>query len=184
MKRHKLARVATALSCVGLLVPNAAFAAAPVAPATHVKDVALRAGGLLVGQVVDQQGVVRAGTPVSIQFNGREVVSTTTDSNGVFAAKGLRGGQYQLLTPQGGSVCRLWAADTAPPSARPGALVVFGDQVIRGQNEGAPPCPPAGGPMNSWVDWLKTHPYLVAGTVGAAIAIPLVLADDDFDSGS
>lgn len=164
-----------------MLLPASAFAAAPAPAVTN--DVALRTGGLLLGQVVDQQGVAKAGIPVSIQFAGKEVVSTTTDSNGVFAAKGLRGGQYQLLTPQGGSVCRLWAADTAPPAARPAALVVFGDQVVRGQGE-VPPCPPSGGPMNSWVGWMKAHPYLVAGTVAAAIAIPLALADDDFDSGS
>jgi len=167
-----------------MLIPPSAFAAGPIAPTTPISDVALRPGGLLVGQVVDQQGVARVNMPVSIQFAGREVVSTTTDSNGVFAAKDLRGGQYQILTPGGGSVCRFWAADTAPPSARPAALVVFGDQVIRGQGVVPPPPPPAGGPMNSWVEWMKMHPYLVAGTVGTAIAVPLVLATDDWDSGS
>lgn len=184
MKLHRPGNIAAAIACVGMLFPTSAFAATPLAAPTRVNDVALRTGGLLVGQVVDQQGVAKAGTPVSIQFADREVVSTTTDSNGVFAAKGLRGGQYQLLTPGGGSVCRLWAADTAPPAARPAALVVFGDQVIRGQGEVPPPIPQGGGPMNSWVEWLKMHPYLVAGSVGTAIAVPLVLATDDFDSGS
>src|SRR6478672_12103689 len=118
MKLHTSCTIAAALACVGMLIPASAFAATPFAPTTPASDVALRSGGLLVGQVVDQQGVARVNTPVSIQFAGREVVSTTTDSNGVFAAKDLRGGQYQILTPQGGNVCRLWAADTAPPSAR------------------------------------------------------------------
>src|SRR5207244_11669104 len=129
--------------------------------ANAANDVALRAGGLLVGQVVDQQGVAKVGTPVSVQFAGKDVVRATTDANGVFAAKGLRGGQYQLLTPLGGSVCRLWADNTAPPAARPAALIVSGNQVVRGQGEVPPPYPQGGGPMNSWVNWLKCHPYLL-----------------------
>lgn len=185
MKLHGLGRIAAAVACFGMIAPTSVLAITPpAAPApAATSDVALRAGGLLVGQVVDQQGVAKAGAPVSIQFTGKEVVRTTTDANGVFAAKGLRGGQYQLLTPQGGSVCRLWAADTAPPAARPAALIVSGGQVVRGQGE-APPGPPQGGPTNSWVNWIKAHPYIVAGTTAAAIAVPLALAEDDSDSGS
>jgi hypothetical protein len=173
MKSHRLGSIAAAIACFGMVLPTSAIAATPTAAAPN-SDVALRTGGLLVGQVVDQQGVAKAGTPVSVQFAGREVVNTTTDANGVFAAKGLRGGQYQLVTPQGGSVCRLWAADTAPPSARPAALVVSGNEVVRGQ----------GGPAGAWVGWMKAHPYITAGTVATAIAVPLVLASDDSDHGS
>jgi hypothetical protein len=154
-----------------MMLPTSALAAVPPSAAKNT-DVALRSGGLLVGQVVDQQGVAKANTPVSIQFAGKEVARTTTDADGVFAAKGLRGGQYQIVTPQGMNDCRLWAAETAPPSARPAALVVSGNQVVRGM--------PGGGV----VDWVKAHPYLTAGTVAAAIAIPLALADDDGDNGS
>jgi hypothetical protein len=173
MKSQGLGSIAAAIACFGMVLPTSAMAAAPAAAAPN-SDVALRTGGLLVGQVVDQQGVAKAGTPVSVQFAGKEVVNTTTDANGVFAAKGLRGGQYQLVTPQGGSVCRLWAADTAPPSARPAALVVSGNEVVRGQ----------GGPGGAWVGWVKSHPYITAGTVAAAIAIPLALASNDDDHGS
>ncbi len=129
MKFQAIGKFAASAACVAMALPLPAFAVAPTAPATN--DVALRAGGLLVGQVLDQQGVAKAGTPVSVQFAGKEVVNTTSDANGVFAAKGLRGGQYQLVTPQGGSVCRLWAPDTAPPSARPAALVISGNEVVR-----------------------------------------------------
>ncbi|HVT26684.1 MAG TPA: carboxypeptidase-like regulatory domain-containing protein [Lacipirellulaceae bacterium] len=176
MKIHRLGSIATAVACLGMVLSQSAMAAAPAAGALN--DVALRAGGLLVGQVVDQQGVAKAGMPVSIQFAGKEVAKTTTDKNGVFAAQGLRGGQYQLVTPTGGTVCRLWAPNTAPPSARPAALVVSGNQVVRGQGVDG------GGPMHSWVGWVKTHPYITAGTVAAAVAIPIALADDDFDHGS
>jgi hypothetical protein len=173
MKFQAIGKIATSVACIAMALPLPAFAVSPAAPATN--DVALRAGGLLVGQVLDQQGVAKTGTPVSVQFAGKEVVTTTSDANGVFAAKGLRGGQYQLVTPQGASVCRLWAPETAPPSARPAALVISGNEVVRAQG---------GGPINSWVCWAKMHPYIVAGTVTAAIAVPVALASTDFGSGS
>lgn len=172
MKFQRFGAIAAAVACVGMILPTSAVAAAPAVAANN-SDIALRTGGLLVGQVVDQQGVAKAGMPVSVQFAGKEVVNTTTDKNGVFAAKGLRGGQYQLVTPQGDSACRLWAADTAPPSAGPAALVVLNNDVVRGN-----------GPGSAWVGWMKAHPYITAGTVVTAIAIPLALASDDNDHGS
>jgi hypothetical protein len=137
----------------------------------HQSDVALRHGGVLVGQVVDQQGAAKAGALVSVQYANHEVVRTTSDANGVFAAQGLRGGQYQLVTEDGISVCRLWAPDTAPPAARPAALLVSGNNVVRGQW--------GGGPMHQWLGWVKAHPYITAGVIATAIAVPLALADDD-----
>lgn len=174
MKRMFFGKVAAAIACFGMVAPPAAFA---VEPAGHVQpsfggvDVALRSGGVLVGQVVDQQGTAQANKVVSVQYANQEVVRTTTDANGVFAARGLRGGQYQILTDDGISVCRLWAAETAPPSARPAALVVADGSVVRGQW--------GRGPMHQWVGWVKSHPYITAGAIAAAIAIPLALADDD-----
>ena len=169
MKRNSFGTMAAAVACLGMMLPAPALA---VGPAANVgTDVALRAGGMLVGQVVDPQGVAKAAAPVSIRYGQHEVVQTTTDANGVFAAQGLRGGQYQLVTENGVSVCRLWAVDTAPPAARPAALLVCGDQAVRGQW--------SGGPMGDWVGWVKAHPYITAGVVAAAIAIPIALADDD-----
>lgn len=170
MKRGSLGTWATAVATFGILLPSTVLATTPVPSTT---DIALRPGGVLLGQVVDPQGVAKVGTPVSILFAGKEVARTTTDENGVFAAKGLRGGQYQLNTVEGRKACRLWAAETAPPSARPAALVVSGNDLVRGQ-----------GPLNAWKEWLKAHPYITAGTVVTAVAVPLVMADDDWDSGS
>jgi hypothetical protein len=157
MKHNMFGSVAATVACMGMILPPSAMAAAPARPATGGSDIALRDGGLLVGQVVDAQGVAKANAKVSVRFANHEVVSTTTDKNGVFAAKGLRGGQYDLLTEDGVSTCRLWAA---------------GD-VVRGQ-----------GPVNNWVTWMKAHPYITAGTVATAIAVPVVLAnvDDDDDN--
>lgn len=182
MKRSFLQSTAAAVACLGMLMPQAAFAA-PAAPRQidagsaefRVNDVALRPGGLLVGKVVDARGLGQAGALVSVQYEGREIVRTTTDANGVFAARGLRGGQYQIQSPNGQSICRLWAEGTAPPAAKQAAVVVTGQDVVRGQF----------GYGMAWIDWMRDHPYLTAGTVAAAIAIPVALAtNDDWKPGS
>jgi len=175
MKRNSLGHVATALACLAMVMPTASFAATtePLRiERGHVHGVLDRA----VGQVVDQQGVAKANAPVSVQYANHEVARTTTDAHGVFAAKGLRGGQYQLVTEDGMTVCRLWAPETAPPVAEPAALVVSGGDAVRGQW--------GGGPMHNWIGWVKSHPYITAGVIAAAIAIPLALADDDDPAGS
>jgi hypothetical protein len=180
MKQMRFGGIAAAVACCGMVLPPSAVAAPPatgVAPASGVIDVALRPGGLIVGQVVNPQGTVQAGKAVSIQYANYEVVRTTTDANGVFAARGLRGGQYQILTEDGISVCRLWAPDTAPPGAQPAALLVSGGDVVRGQWGWIP----GTGSMHQWVGWVKAHPYITASAVAAAIAIPVAFADDDDD---
>jgi hypothetical protein len=186
MKRNSFSTLAAAVACIGLVLPPTAFAAEQVQPQQpqqpqplfRTSDVALRNGGLLVGQVVNQAGAPQAGAVVAIRYADREVVRTTTDKDGVFAAQGLRGGQYQLATENGQSICRLWAVETAPPSAQQSALIVSGQDVVRGQFG-----MPGYGPMTDWVEWIKSHPYITAGVVAAAIAIPIALSDD-WSSGS
>ena len=167
MRTKALGTWAAAVAALGVMLPPSELAAAPNS-GTH--EIALQPGGVLVGQVVDPQGVVRGGTPVSIEYAGHEVVRTTTDEHGMFAAKGLRDGQYQLKTVTGTSNCYLYAASTAPPSARSEALLVSSstDYVVRGQAH------------SGWraKEWAKRHPYLTAGTVLACVAVPLVLADN------
>jgi hypothetical protein len=189
MKRNAFTRWASAVAALGMALPSSLMAATPIAatPAVAtpvveapadaaVTDIALRPGGVLVGQVVDPQGVATAGTPVTIEFAGKEVARTTTDEHGVFAAQGLRGGQYKITTIEGSNECRLWAPETAPPSARPAALVVKGKDLVRGV--------PGGGVFQSWKEWCMAHPYITAGTVATAVAVPIIIADDDWDSGS
>ena len=165
MKRNLVGALAIAVAIVGMVLPQPVFAADPVT------GVALRPGGLLVGQVVDQQGIAKSGAPVSIRFAEHEVVRTATDQNGVFAARGLRGGLYELFTVDGMTVSRLWAPGTAPPAARPAALLISGNTAVRGQW--------SGGPMGDFVGWIKAYPQATAVITANAIAIPLALADND-----
>lgn len=159
-------RVAAAVACLGFLMPQGAFAGQPVA--ASAADIALRDGGLFVGQVVDASGKAMTKADVSIRQAGVEVATTSTDANGVFAAKGLNGGQYTVVAGGGQVNYRLWAANTAPPTANKAALVVTGADIANGQHGNG-----------GVVGWVKNHPMIVAAGVAAAIAIPLAVADDD-----
>ncbi len=171
MKSMWFKYVTSGIACLGTMIPTSVVAASGAEVPTS-SDIALREGGLLVGQVVNSQGNAVVNAPVSIRYANHEVVRTASDERGVFAARGLRGGQYELLTEQGSSTCRLWAADTAPPSAKPSALLVSGNSMVRGQ-----------GAVQNGIGWMKTHPYLTGTAIAAAIAIPIAVSDDD-DSGS
>ena len=118
---------------LGLALPGIVFAQAQPAPTPAVADVALRDGGLLLGQVVSPQGVPLVKSRVTIlDEQNREIATTTTDEQGYFGVQGLRGGVYQIVTPQGRGVYRLWPAGMAPPSSQQGVLMVVGNETIRG----------------------------------------------------
>lgn len=170
MKLRTLQRMAATLSCVGMLMPSAVLAREESQPPVAGIDIALAEGGLFVGQVVDAQGAPQVKTEVALRYQGHEVVRTITDERGVFAARGLRGGQYEVVADGYVAPCRLWAAHTAPPTARPTALIVTGSDVVAGQWTPRP-----GGVLS----WMQAHPLIVAGIVATAIAVPLALADDD-----
>jgi len=170
MKRTRIQTALAAVACVAMVLPPNALAAPP---GERSADVALRAGGMLVGQVVDQQGIAQPNHVVSIRFGEQEVVRTTTDHNGVFAAQGLRGGQYELVTDDGLGVYRLWAEETAPPAASDSVVLVSGQEVVRGQWHG--------GYGAGWLNWIRSHPYITAGIVAAAVAIPVAVASQDDD---
>ncbi|TWT87565.1 hypothetical protein Mal64_31070 [Pseudobythopirellula maris] len=174
MKRIRFVQhAAAALACVGMLFPAGTFAA-PVEVANPALDIALQEGGLLVGQVVDAQGAPLTKADVSIRQGGVEVVSVKTNEEGVYAAKGLRGGLVEVVAGEGRVAYRLWEPQTAPPAANKSALMVTGADVVNGQFGFG-----GGGAM----DFMRQHPMLVAAGIATAIAVPLALADDD-DSAS
>jgi hypothetical protein len=160
-----------------VVAPTAAIAAVPSKVSIH--DVALRPGGLLVGQLVDKAMQPMRNVPVAIHANGQAAAATTTDANGVFAVAGLRGGVHQIVAGESIETCRLWAAGTAPPQAASNLRLVPGQgRVVRGQ--WGPP--PAYSTLQAWA----TNPWVIGGVVATAIAVPVVLnnIDDDDDNGS
>jgi hypothetical protein len=136
-----------------------------------VIDVALDAGGTLQGQVVDARGEAAPRTPVSIQQLDREVARAVTDASGRFRVTGLRGGTYRIVAGEATGAYRLWAANTAPPAALPSALVVAGDQqLVRGN-------------LGQCIQFLR-NPWVVAGLVAVAIAVPVALHNAEKDDES
>lgn len=178
MKRMGLWKAgAVSLACLGMLIPtpllHSALAASgnePGDPAAAVPaDVALADGGRLLGQAVDATGRPLSETSVAVTQADREVAATQADAQGRFAVTGLRGGIYRVTAGQAEGVYRLWAPGTAPPSAQPAALVVAGDgQQVLGQS----------GPLGYW---LCCNPWIVAGLVAAAIAIPVAIHNHQID---
>jgi hypothetical protein len=130
-----------------------------------IRDVALQPGGVLTGQVLDSAGNPCAGVAVRIVRAGGAtelVAAAETTADGQFTFSELSGGVYRVETPIGAGMYRLWAPDTAPPSAVPAVLLVAGQDAVRG-NLG----------KIGWLGWT-----LIGLGVAAAIAIPLALDDD------
>ena len=184
MKQTKsLPMAAILLACAGMLIPPSVVRAAtttapssPSAPAGAVVDIALREGGALAGQVLDAQGNHLASTTVAIQSLDGLVVTAVTDPAGRFEVTGLRGGTYRIATAHGAGTYRLWAPTTAPPSARPGVLLVAGDQQVLGQWG----CYSHDRPVLRFL----SNPWVIAGLVAAAIAIPVAIHNSrDRDDG-
>lgn len=98
-----------------------------------IQDVRLREGGILTTRVVDLQGNPVVGEQVAIEYNGKQIASSVSDEDGLVAISGLRPGLHGIVTPMGGTVCRFWPADTAPPAAISVPAVVSDAEVIRGQ---------------------------------------------------
>jgi hypothetical protein len=144
MKASKLIHAAAVtIAGAGLILPQTvAWAAAPseqepalLQPAeTTITDITLATGGTLRGQVVDAQGQPVADVPVSVLHDGKAVAGTKTATDGTFAVRGLRGGTHVVMSGEHGGVYRMWASETAPPSARPGIMIVRGETTARGQS--------------------------------------------------
>lgn len=156
-----------ALATVSMMLPTSGFAMEPIAESArasiNIMDVALDKDGNLLGQVLDLQGVPMAQTTVAVVQQGEVLATTQTDAQGRYTFAGMKTGFYQVVTDQGLTVCRVWTAETAPPSALTETLVVDGLQTVRGGMNG-----------RSWGSFLS-NPWVLGGIVAAAIAVPLAL---------
>lgn len=165
--RITLRGILVALAAVSMLLPTSSFATEPIADharsAISIIDVALGEDGSLRGQVLDLQGAPMTQTTVAVVQQGKVLATTQTDAQGRYTFNGMNTGFYQVVTDQGLTVCRVWTAETAPPSALTETLVVDGLQTVRGGMNGRP-----------WGSFLS-NPWVLGGIVAAAIAIPLAL---------
>jgi hypothetical protein len=143
MKQIKLFNVVAAtLASVGMLASQSvALAAGPQIAANppsrgasqQMTDVALGSGGTLRGQLVSVNGAPMANAEVVVRFGEAVVAVTKTDDRGYFVVQGLQGGVYAITAEGASSLYRLWAPNTAPPTAQGGAMLVAGNDVVRGQ---------------------------------------------------
>ena len=168
MRKNFLIRQAAVwLAVLGFCLPSAVLAEKPATGRSPlVADVALQEGGALVGQVVDRQGSPLANVPVSLRSAAGELARVRTNSNGYFRFSGLRNGVYEVATPLGANVYRVWSRGVAPPAARPQALIVVGDDVLRGQS------------CKRLMRACAENPLIPIGLITAAVAIPLCAVGD------
>ena len=163
-----LARVAAGLAAVGLCIPQVALAATPTNHRTPlVSDVQLREGGVLLGPLVTPQNIGVAEAQVALSSGEQQLAVGKTDQHGYFAFAGLRNGLYQVTAADGYGTYRVWTATTAPPAAQPGVLIVGSQGTVRGQYG-----------MRRMRD-LLANPWVVAGIVATAVAVPVAVSNAD-----
>ena len=177
-------RAILVLACVGMLIQtpmvmaatttNAAAAATQaVSKASNSKaaplifDIGLQKGNTLVGQLVNAQGIPQVKQRVSLIQKQKVLVTSMTDKNGYFAFTRVPAGTYHVAAPKAQGLCRVWAPKTAPPIAQPGLLLVDGKGAVRAQQ----------GPIAYWLG----KPWVIAGLVAAAVAIPVAIHNSQND---
>lgn len=153
------------LAIAGTCLPPIAAAAPPRSPLPPVADVTLRDGGVLLGQVIRPEGAPLPNLPVSLVRSGKELAPSTTNTTGYFAFSGLTMGTYEVVTPAGIGVCRVWTAETAPPGALPGIVIVNTQATVRGQYDARTFAGMVGKPL------------VLGGLVAAAIAVPVAVSN-------
>ena len=179
MKTRATRWMVVALWSVGFVMSPAVQAEGMV---PRTLDVSLQAGGVLTGQVVTASGNLQQSVPVTLLSGGKEIAKTQTDKAGNFQVAGLKGGVVEVAAAGTHGTCRLWSQGTAPPAAQQGLLVVAPQDIVLGQccGEGVG-CGSGIAGGGGLLGFVADHPLLTAGVIGAAIAIPLALDDDDDD---
>ncbi len=142
MKATLISKFAMGCSCcVMMMSPTGIFADEPLpavrapqaATVSVIRDIALTSGGTFNGQILNAEGLAVAGTEVKLLQGGEEIANSVTDQDGHFKVANLRGGVYQVAAQDTQESVRLWAEDTAPPSAESEVVIVSSPTVVRGQ---------------------------------------------------
>ena len=157
------------LAVVGMVMPVSVVQAVerPAVSAAAASDVALSRDGTLRGQLLSPQGHGLGGVHVLVSSGTRELGSTVTRADGRFELRGMKGGVLTLTAGQSQSTVRVWTATAAPPAARGDVLLVAGQSQVLGQ----------------WGGFKKviTNPWVIAGIVAAAVAIPVAIHNSNDD---
>lgn len=162
-------RTVVLLSCLGLLLPQPAMAAAPTSPLSAVKttDAMLGPEGKLQGTLVDPQGIAVSNARVIVLQGPNRIADTTTDQHGQFTVGQLRPGTYLVAAAGTVKSLRVWTRDTAPPAATPGVLMVSNEAAMRAQRD--------------WYQWISENYILFCCAIAAAIAVPVCVIEANRD---
>ena len=183
MTRMLIAKAALCVAALGTAMPPHAIAVEPNglindsrAAAPQIKDVELDAAGTLRGKVLSRNNLAGPSV-IRVERTDGAAADATCDAEGCFAIHGLKGGVYQLRTPQHTEIVRLWSSHTAPPAATQHMVITPGTVTVRGQHHVG--------------DIFRSDGFIVAAIIAAAIAIPVVVhnsrdraSDRDDDSSS
>jgi hypothetical protein len=159
---RRVSLIAAWAACCGFLIPQSAWAANPTDALPAFTDIALETGGVLTGTVVDAQGNSQAGSAVAILHDGQQVAATITNEQGEFRVARLRGGLHQVVAGEGSALYRFWSPETAPPAAAERAMIVADGTIQRNQYQ-------------SPIKRVIGNPWIVAGVVAAALAVPIAV---------
>ena len=154
-----------------LLAPAIAAEETPARTAARVApsiDVILDDGMCLEGQVVSELGEPLDGTKLTLMRDGAVVSQFAANESGRFRVRLPRAGVYQLAVDEQLTTLRAWTPKAAPPSCAKSLLIVRGN-ILRGQNGQIP--------------FTQVNPWLVAGVIAAAVAIPIVISNHRSDRG-
>lgn len=133
-------RTISFLAVIAMAVPTPTFAAETATTATKVHDIRLTSSNEFSGLILTEKGKPVAGVPVQLISDSKVIASVKTDRTGRYRVEGVRPGMHIVKTVKGQETCRLWAAQTAPPSARPALMMTAYTTVVRGQNCGDDGC--------------------------------------------
>lgn len=127
------------LAALGMVMPQAQVEAATglkgVKAVKTVEvssvDIAL-SNGALVGRVVDHTGAAMASKEVVVRQGKNEVAKVQTDKSGTFTVSNLKGGLYEVSSGATTGSFRVWTESAAPQSSAEMALLVMGENGVRG----------------------------------------------------
>ncbi len=132
---RKLTHAVVALACIGMVIPQAAFAApkAATVPVVKARDVALNTTGDLTGAVLNATAKPVDGAKVVLTQNGKAVAQTISKKDGTFTLPQVKSGSYDIAVGEAKAPIRVWKSEAAPANAvRKMALASEG--VIRAQD--------------------------------------------------
>ena len=120
--------------CVlSLFIPSLNRAAETAVVPGLVRDVSLDTGGALRGSVLTIDGKPQPKTSVVLRRGAEVVAIAETTGDGSFAMSAVKPGVYELASAKSSTVYRVWTARTAPPAAKPAAMLVESNTIVRGQ---------------------------------------------------